>query len=129
MSLKTEIRDTNEEIKYLFTKLSKSVAAAEFWKKKCLTDSKVKYEAALTNIKYEYDENTAPISPGRQQLIQEMNYLAREWDDVAWNNWSINHAYTKPEAVRFGQSTVAGHVETQTFPALLPLVVNGRWRS
>jgi S-DNA-T family DNA segregation ATPase FtsK/SpoIIIE len=126
MSLKTEIRDTQEEIKLLFAKLPKSMAAAESWQKKCMIDSKVKYESALTNIKSEYEEKTAPISPGRQQLIQAMNYLARDWDDPAWNNWSITNAYTKPEAVRFGQLTVAVHAETQTFTALLPLVVNGR---
>jgi len=126
MSMKNKIKDTENEIKSLFTKFSESVAAAEFWQRKYLIDCKAKYEEALANIRSEYEEKTAPISPIRQQLIQEMNYLVRDWDDPAWDNWNIINAFSNPEAVRFGQLTIKGQVETQAFPALLPLVVNGR---
>jgi S-DNA-T family DNA segregation ATPase FtsK/SpoIIIE len=136
MSLKNEIKNVKEEIQSLFTQLSKSVSAAEIWKNKCieyaeqehrcfLEESEMKYASVLSKLKYEYEENTAIISPGRHQLIQIMNYLAKDWDDPAWNKWSITNAFIKPEAVKFGQLIVAGHAETQTFPALLPLLVNG----
>ena len=90
-----------------------------------LQDSKRVYESVLSKTKSEYEKKVVQMVLDRRQIIQSLKYLARDWDDSSWKNWSIKNAYTNPEAVRFGQLTVTGHIETQTFPALLPLLVNG----